>query len=46
MLIVPSPALFTPHPGILTFTPLALDRFSNKVPANGPNNILRNPPLY
>ena len=43
VLIVPSPALITLFLGILTFNSSPVNRFSNKLASNVPNNVLRNP---
>ena len=39
------PALITPRADILAFTPLPRNRFPNKLAANIPYNMLRNPPI-
>ena len=42
-LIVPSPALITPSPGILAFTPLLVNKCSNKLAPNVLNYMSGNP---
>ena len=39
-------SIITPLHSILTFTPLSVNRFSNKLPPNAPNNMLKNPLFY